>query len=173
MRARWAVIAVMLAVALLVFLSGTRRPSVGFMIDVAAARADCGDGSLVYASAVGHHRVTLNTEPSIDIRGFPARLHEKTKARGESLVFVRADPGVSFGEFVQLVDAVHPEADIISLITPQVDALVRFDPSGPIPPGLRCLAPSCRSWADLAKFGRRSVRKVWRSPCGRVCSRWL
>jgi biopolymer transport protein ExbD len=164
MNVKWAAIAVMLTLALLVVVSGTRRrPSVGFMIDVATALKDCGDGRLFLASAVGDRRVTLNPEPSIDIRDLPAQLRKKVENRTEVVVFVKADPGVSFGEFVQLVDAVHSEADIISLVTPQIDALARIVAlPGTLewemrPP--RCLAASCRRCDDLASFGRRSTRK--------------
>lgn len=141
MRQNWVAVTVMLAFALVLFAFGTRRPpSAGFMIDIATAPEHCGDGRYIVASAVGNHRVTLNPDPSFDIRELPSRLRESLKYRAEKLVFVRAEPGISFGEFVQLVDAVRPEAEIISLITPQVEVLAR---------ARYCLAPSCGPCNDL------------------------
>jgi biopolymer transport protein ExbD len=135
MRANWVAVAVMLTLALVIFVSSTRRlPTAGFMIDIATAPEHCGDGRETVASAAGNDRVTLNSDPSLDIREFLPGLRETLKHRAEKLVYVRAEPGVSFGEFVQLVDAVRPEAGIVSLITPQVGVLAR---------ARYCLAPSC------------------------------
>ena len=92
------------------------------MIDIATAPEHCGDGRYIVASAIGDHRVSLNAEPSLAIWELPSRLQETLKYRAEKLVYVR-EPGVSFGEFIQLVDTVRPEADIISLITPQLKPL--------------------------------------------------
>jgi biopolymer transport protein ExbD len=139
MRKNWVAVAVMLA--LVVFVSGTRRlASVGFMIDIATAPKHCGDARYIVASAVGTHKVTLNSNPGFDIHDLPFRLGETLKYRAEKLVYVRAEPGVSYGEFVQLVDTVRPEAEIISLITPQVEALAY---------ARVCLAPSCGPCNDL------------------------
>lgn len=143
MKTNWVPVAVVLALALalMIFSSGTRRfPSAGFMIDIATAPQDCGDARYIIASAVGNHRVILDPDPSFDIRELPARLREVLKYRAEKLVYVRAEPGVAFGEFVQLVDTVRPEAEIISLITPRVDAVAR---------ARYCLAPSCGPCNDL------------------------
>lgn len=141
MKTEWTAIAVMLTLALLVLASGTRRsPSAGFMLDVATAPESCGDGRDIVASALGHQRVTLHFDQGFDIRELPSKLRTELSSRAEKLVYVTAEPGASFGEFLQLVDAVRPEAEIISLITPQVEVLAsaRF-----------CLAPSCGPCDDL------------------------
>jgi len=126
MKANWVAAAVMLAVALMISASGTQRlPSAGFMIDTATALEHCGAGRAIVASADGNRRATLYRYPSFDIRELPPRLRKTLKYRAEKLVYVRAEPGVAFGEFVQLVDTVRPKAEIISLIAPKVEALAR------------------------------------------------
>jgi hypothetical protein len=52
-------------------------------------------------------------------------LREALRYRAEKVVYVEAEPGVTWGEFLTLVDHVWTEADVVSLITPQVDALAR------------------------------------------------
>ena len=135
MKTNWNAVALLLVLASVIVAVGTRRlPATGFMIDIASAPEHCGDGRDVEALAVGNNMVALTPDPSFDIHELPSRLRETFKYRAEKLVFVRAEPGVSFAEFVQLVDAVRPEAEIISLITPQVEVLAR---------ARHCLAPSC------------------------------
>jgi len=60
MRTNWVAVAVMLALLLVVLASSTQRPpSAGFMINIAVAPENCGDGRSIVASAVGNHHVTL------------------------------------------------------------------------------------------------------------------
>jgi biopolymer transport protein ExbD len=147
MRLAWIAAAALLVLALVIPASGDRHlPSAGFMLDIATAPESCGDRRNIVATAFGNHRVTLNVDPGFDIRELPSRLREILKYRAEKLVYVRAEPGVAFGEFVQLVDAVRPEAEIISLITPQVEVLAH---------ARICLVPSCGPCDDLRSSQRR------------------
>jgi hypothetical protein len=111
------------------------------MLDVAASPNWCGDGSDIVAVALGGHRARLNIEPETTIADATQRLHEIMSYRAEKVVFVRAEKDVSWEEFVELVDAVWPEANVVSILTRQVALLARRN---------ICLVPSCR---DCTKFG--------------------
>ena len=115
--------------------NGTSR---GFMLDIATVRDYCGDGLLVVATAIGSHRAKLNFEnpaESLGMLDMVAKVRGKFGHRAERLIFVNAEPNVFFSDFVELVDAVRPEVDVISIITPDSDALARKEHL--------CLVPSC------------------------------
>jgi hypothetical protein len=42
-------------------------------------------------------------------------------SRAEKVIFVKADAGVSWGDLVELGDEVWPEADVVSILTSQVE----------------------------------------------------
>jgi hypothetical protein len=42
-------------------------------------------------------------------------------------VYVKAEPDVSFADFIELVDTIRPEAEVISLITPETRAFSFYD----------------------------------------------
>jgi hypothetical protein len=48
-------------------------------------------------------------------------IRDRLQTRADKLVFVRADPGITFGEFVEFIDAVRSEAKVLSLVTPKVE----------------------------------------------------
>ena len=148
MRTNSVSLAVVLALTLAVVVFSTVcLPSAGFMIDIATTRAYCGDGRIIVATAVGNHRAALNSDPGVDIGEFRSSLRKALSTRAEKPVYVRAEPGISFGEFVEFVAAVRPEAEIISLITRRVEAL---------PSARYCLEPSCGACIDP-----RSARLRW------------
>jgi hypothetical protein len=102
------------------------------------------DGRNLVAIAIGRHRARLNVEPDWKISEVALRLREVLSYRAEKMVYVKAEMGVSWGEFLELVDHVWPEADVVSIITPQVDLRRRY-----------CLAPSCGACTTLRLFRRR------------------
>jgi hypothetical protein len=106
----------------------------GFMIDIATAPESCGDGRNIVAIAVGSRRARLNGEADVPITELVPRLHEVLSYRAEKLVYVAAEADVSWGEFLELLDRVWPEADLVSIVTPEVKALAQRR---------YCLAPSC------------------------------
>jgi len=123
--------------------SGSHKAAEGFMLGIATAPASCMDNvRIVIATATSSHRARLNTEPELPIAEVSPRLREVMRYRAERVVYVRADADVSWGEFVELVDHVWPEADVVSLITPQVDAEARRT---------ICLSP-CGNCARLRSF---------------------
>lgn len=101
------------------------------MIDIATAPERCGDGRQIVATAIGNHKVTLNTGPGIAMVEVGPKLREFLKYRAAKEVFVRAEGDVTFADFMELVDNVRPEAEVVSLITPQVYVLVRRGACGP------------------------------------------
>ena len=56
-----------------------------------------------------------------------ARLHEVLIYRAERAVLVKAEPDVSWGEFLAMVDHLKPEVTRLAILTPQVEALARLD----------------------------------------------
>jgi hypothetical protein len=110
-------------------------PAMGYPIDIATAPAQCGDASDAVATAVGNHQVRLEPRDTMQIAELPRRLHEIFQYRAERVLYVRAEPGVSFGDFIELIDAAWPQGAITSLITPQVGRQAEQR---------NCLAPSCR-----------------------------
>jgi len=72
------------------------------------------------------------------------RLHEVLRYHAEKVVYVTAGAGVSWGEFLQVVDRVWPEADIVSIITPQVQAQHSF-----------CIGPSCGQCTEFRSAHQR------------------
>ena len=123
----------------------THRQSKGFMLDIAAAPEGCGDSRNVVATAMGSHKARLNAEEGLGMAEVEAGLRKALKSRAEKLVYVKAKPDVSFADFMELVDTIRPEAEVISLITPEVEVLARRR---------SCLAPSCGACASLRLFGR-------------------
>ena len=115
----------------------------GFMLDLAKAPHGCGDGRHIGAVAMGNRRVWLNAGPDISVSEVGLKLREIMKTRTERIAFVEAEADVSWGEFAELVDHIRPEVEIISLVTPQVEALARQR---------MCLAPSCGRRAKLREF---------------------
>jgi hypothetical protein len=113
----------------------------GFIVDVATSAESCGDGTYIVAAAIGGHRAKLNAEPDRTYPETVKRLREVMSYRAERVVYVKAETGVPWGEFMELVDDVWPEVNVVSILTPQVEAMSRRT---------FCLGPSCR---DCARFG--------------------
>jgi hypothetical protein len=145
----WRAVAMVFALAWALFIpSAPPPPSSGFLLDLATSPESCGDGRETVAAAVGGHRFHLNPSPLLDRRELSSRLREILKYRAAKLVYVRAEPGTSHGDFTELLDTVRPEAEIISLITPQVEVLAQTR---------YCLAPSC-GVCDDARSARLKAR---------------
>jgi hypothetical protein len=125
-----------------------------FRVNVATSPESCGDGSNIVAIALGGHRARLNAEPEASIVVAAQRLHEIMSYRAEKVVYVKAETHVSWGEFLELIERVWPEVNVVSILTPQVEASARRND---------CLAPSCHDCSNLGDFGRACVER--RFPC--------
>ena len=104
------------------------------VLDVATAPKSCGDGRNIVAMAVGSGTAKLNGEAPIPLDQLAARIRQAQSYRAEKLLYVTAGAWVQWGDFVAMVERVWPEADVVSIITPQVEQLARQR---------YCLAPSC------------------------------
>lgn len=127
--------------------TGESKATKGLLVDVATSSAPCGDSRNVIAVAMGGHRARLNIEPDASIPEVTQRLREIMSTRAEKVVFVKAQANVSWGDFLELVDHVWPEADVVSIFTPQVEALARQT---------YCLSPSCRDCTGFGGFRPRN-----------------
>jgi hypothetical protein len=119
-----------------------RGSAMGFLTDIARAPPDCGDGRAIVAIAVGSDRVKLNVEGPMELRTAVTRLRQVLRYRAEKLVFITAEANVAFGEFASLLDAVWPEVQIVSIVTPRIAAEASRT---------HCLAPSCGSCSDMLR----------------------
>ena len=126
------------AVVLLTVLAGIgcmAKVSKGFRLDVATSPEWCGDGINIQVKAVGNHMASINGHGKLSIPDSVSQVREMLRTRAESVVFVGGEHGSLYGDFIELVDAVYPEARITSIVTPQVEMLARRH---------LCLEVSCR-----------------------------
>jgi hypothetical protein len=126
-------------IVVMVFLSScvnTNRASRGYLIDLATAPERCGDGRWIVVTATGKHRARINGDPNKEtpIAQTVLTVQDALRFRAEKLIYVDSESGVLWGEFIEVLDAVRPEAEVISLITPSVKVMAEQ---------LWCLAPSC------------------------------
>jgi hypothetical protein len=120
---------------------GANPTATGFLIDLPNTSGPCGDGPrTVVAVALGAHRARLNEEPGADVPVVAQRLREVMKYRAEKVVYVTAEQDTSWGDFLEVVEGVWPEADVVSFFTPQVATQSRRT---------LCLSPSCRDCRNL------------------------
>ena len=123
-----------------------RTHTTGLVLDLAVAPESCGDVRSIVATAVGGHRAQINVDPGLPIGQIGPRLREIQSYRAEKLTYVTAKADVTWGEFLELVDRVWSESDVVSLITPQVEVLAERR---------RCLAPSCGRCETLRRTRAR------------------
>ena len=91
------------------------KPAVGFVVDVAFSPKSCGDGIHVVATVMVNHQARLNSTPPFNISDARWTIRNRLSTRAVRLVYVRADPHVTFGEFAEFVDAVSPEVEVLSM----------------------------------------------------------
>ena len=115
----------------------------GFIVDLAASAEACGDSSHIVARAIGGHRARLNAEPDVTFPEAAQRLREVMTYRAGKIVYVKADADISWGEFLELVDDLWPEVNVVSILPPRVEATARRT---------YCLGPSCRDCTRFAGF---------------------
>jgi hypothetical protein len=118
-------------------------PANGYILDVAKVPAPdplvavhqlCGDARYIIATARGNGRVRVNEEAEMSLDQFVLRIRGVLRYRAEKLVYVTGEPQASWRDFMGMVDRVWPEADVVSIMTPEVERLARQQ---------HCLAPSC------------------------------
>jgi hypothetical protein len=102
----------------------------GYMVDIVSVAKeksiDC-NVYLIFAIATPNHKARLNSEHFNTFSAAAVRLHEVLATRAERAVFVKAEPGVAWGEFIEMLDHLKPEVQRLGIITPQVEALSHDD----------------------------------------------
>jgi hypothetical protein len=141
------VLAFMVCVAAIVGLKdiGPGSPTSGFLLDLAATVQCYGDNSQVVATVHGNHQAQLNVNPAFDVADARKVIRDRLRTRAEKSIYLRANSDVAFEDVVEFLDAVRPEAEVISLITPHVEQQ-------------RALRGGCLALSE------RIPRGVWRSP---------
>jgi hypothetical protein len=118
----------------------TKKAS-GHILDVASATPPCGDSPrIVLVSAVAAHRARINDEPDAPIPDVVVRMREIMSTRAEKVVYVKGEVGASWGDFIQMVEVIWQEADLVSIVTPGVQAQLLQT---------HCLRPSCGACSRL------------------------
>jgi biopolymer transport protein ExbD len=100
-------------------------PTSVFVLAVADAPVSCGDGRPVVVKALGNGRAKLNGEPEASLEEVVARIHEVMSYRAERVVFVAADTRVPWRDVLRLIDRVWHEAEITSIVIPNIEELAR------------------------------------------------
>jgi hypothetical protein len=100
-------------------------PETALILDIATAPQSCGDGRSIVAIALGSGRAKLNGEAAVPLVQLAARIRDVQSYRAEKLLYVTAEAGVQWGDFVAMIERVWPEADVVSIVTPQVERLAR------------------------------------------------
>lgn len=131
--------------AILTSCSNANRTPVGYLIDVAIAPEHCGDGRWIVITATGNHRAIINGDPNREtpIAQTVSTVRETLRYRAEKIIYVDAEPTVPWSDFIDVLDAIRPEAEIVSLVTPRTKALAEKR---------WCLAPSCGRCDRLRSF---------------------
>lgn len=147
LRRSSALSAFLVALCVIALVGFATEPGV-FIVAIADAPAECGDGRPVVAKALGNGRVRLNAEPEATVDEVVSRIHEVMRYRAERVVYVAAEPGVAWRDVLALVDRVWSEAEVISIITPKIEELARRR---------HCLVPSRGPYQKLPRH-MKSVR---------------
>jgi len=116
--------AFLVAVCIFALIALATEPS-AFIVAIADAPTQCGDGRPVVAKALGNGRIRLNAEPEVSMDEAVSRIHEVMKYRAERVVYVAGGPGVAWKDVIALVDRVWNEAEITSIVTPKIEELAR------------------------------------------------
>lgn len=98
----------------------------GFTLDIATAPTECGDARYVIVTVEPNHTVNLHAYghhvPTTDLR---SRLDEIFRTRAERVMWLRGEPNVRVEQVAAVIDAASPVVEIISLLTPGVEAEAR------------------------------------------------
>jgi biopolymer transport protein ExbD len=85
----------------------------------------CGDVRHIILTIHKDGTAKLNVDPSMEMGALAPRLREIFRTRAYKIVYVWADPGVSFEQFVRLVETIRPEVELVSILSPEVVAQIR------------------------------------------------
>ncbi len=122
--------------------SAYRSGPYGLEVKIARAvpcRTDLLAGEMLHVVRPG--RVRLNSG-ELPLHSLSSRLEETFRSKAVRIVFVSANPGLSFGDVAVVIGAALTQADKVSLLTPQAERdLVRqggacLDPNTRIPVSL-------------------------------------
>ena len=125
---------------LIVCASPARIPH-GFVTKIAIKRADCGDGPRTIVVHVGKSGRTLLNGEAVKPGQLESRLHEIFSVRAERLVFLSADPEVTFAKIVPVLDLAQGQVDYVALLTPKVQNSPGTCLTIGMPPALDYYAP--------------------------------
>jgi hypothetical protein len=142
---RGRITAIAVAAAILWCAACTRREKAkALFVDLASSSAPCGDDPRwLVVTAVGGHRGRLNGYADAPIAELRQQLREVLKYRAEKVVYLSAEGNTHWGDFIDLVEQVWPETNVVSVLTPEVARQSKRT---------YCLHPSCRDCGDLGGF---------------------
>jgi biopolymer transport protein ExbD len=93
-------------------------PSAGLPV-LTARQIDCGDDDrrTIVIQVLQGGKIKLNMEDSDRVR-LGKRLHEVFKTRAEQVVFISADPQLSFQDVAEVIDIATKHVDNVALLSP-------------------------------------------------------
>jgi len=108
--------------------SRTGEQAKGFPMYIADAPTQdwCGDDDhRVVVTALGNHRFAVNDSGVMNESSLASDLNDRLRMRAEKVLFLRAEPGVSYSDFIEMTDAAyHPDIRVV-VMTHQVEELER------------------------------------------------
>ena len=98
----------------------------GFPLHVASImrQAVCmDDDHRLVVTAQGNHRFTLNESGALTARDLSDRVNYEFRYRAQKAIFLRAESGVSYAEFTEMVDNVYRSDAVVVVATHEVERL--------------------------------------------------
>jgi biopolymer transport protein ExbD len=96
-----------------------------YLPNVVMRQGNCGDGEPLVVTVLGNHRFTLNESGALTDRGVASAISNKLQYRAEKFVLLRGEPGISHGDFTEMVDTVHRSDVAVVVKTREVERLER------------------------------------------------
>jgi hypothetical protein len=85
-------------------IAGTAKVPAGFPLDIAISPEWCGDGRYIEAKATGNHTASINGGRKVSIPDSVSQVRHLLRTRANRIVFVSGGRGISYGDFIELVD---------------------------------------------------------------------
>jgi biopolymer transport protein ExbD len=94
---------------------------------IADATNVCGDSHTLVVTALGKHSFAINDSGALNIATLISRLNDQLQYRAEKVLFLSAEPGASYSDFIEMTNAIyHPDVSV-SLLTRHVRASAQDD----------------------------------------------
>jgi hypothetical protein len=97
--------------------SRAKEHTKGFPMYISDVEYVCGDGHPLVVTALGSHRFTINYQGVTDKSGLISSLNDQLRYLAVKVLYLRAEPGASYSDFIEMTDAVYHPDIRIAIIT--------------------------------------------------------